>query len=224
MEPQPPEQKSAPALRRLLRFDPALALDVGPDDYVFDAPGVESVATECAGIVLESGDAGRAETLLAAGAPCVLLGEAALADSSMVEHLARAHLGCIGIYAPVQRQTVSWSFEIVSNADFKTVTPSCCEPAWEVLKADDTPTGTLAAWWLGALRDLGATQFLLRADVCDDSDLNILAGLVEDLGECFWIAPRTDEHLPLADWTDYGQCRQLALPPDLYDRRMELFA
>lgn len=219
-----PAEKSAPALWRLLRFDPAMVLDIGADDVVFDAEGVEAVAAECAGIVLAGGDEARVETLLAAGAPCILLGEAALADSSLVERLARTHPGCIGIYAPVQRQTVDWSFETVSNADFKTITPSVCEPAWEVLKADDTPTGTLAVWWLSALRELGATQFLVHVDVRDDADLNILAGLVEALGNSLWISPRSDAHLPLADWINYGQSRQLALSPALYERRTELFA
>lgn len=215
------EQKSAPAVRRLLRFEPAMTHGIGSDDWVFDAPGVEPVAAECAGIVLERGDAARAETLLAAGASCVLLGEAALIDSEAVGRLARAHPGCIGIYAPVRRQAIEWSFETVSNADFKTVAPSCCEPAWEVLKADGTPTGTLAAWWLAALRELGATQFLVQADVRDDADLNILAGLVETQGESLWIAPRSEACLPLADCVNYGQCRQLALSADEYERYLD---
>jgi hypothetical protein len=214
-------EKSALAVRRLLRFEPAMALEIGPDDFLFDADGVEAVAAECAGIVLVGSDAARAETLLAAGPPCVLLGEAALIDSEMVARLAQAYPGCIGIYAPVQRQAVDWSFETVSNADFKTVTPSVCEPAWEVLKADGTPTGTQAQWWLGALHDLGATQFLVHADVRDDTDLNILAGLVEALGESLWIAPRSEECLPLADFVNYGQCRQLALSADEYERHMD---
>lgn len=216
-----PAEKSALALRRLLRFDSVMALEIGADDVVFDAEGVESVAAECAGIILERGDAARAATLLAAGLPCVLLGETALIDSEMVALLAQAHPGCVGIYAPVRRQAVDWSFETVSNADFKTVTPSCCEPAWEVLKADGTPTGTLAAWWLGALRDLGATQFLVHADLRDDTDLNILAGLVETLGESLWIAPRSEACLPLADCLNYGQCRQLALSAADYKRYMD---
>lgn len=216
--------KSALALRHLCRFDPTSALEVDADDVVFDTAGVEAIAAECGGIILAQGDAARAETLLAAGASCVLLGEVALVDSGVVSRLAQAYPGRIGIYAPAQRQAVSWSFETVSNADFKTVTPSVCEPAWEVLKADGTPTGTLVHWWLGALRELGATQFLVHADVRDDTDLNILAGLVETLGDSLWLAPQTETCLPFADCVNYGQCRQWVLAPALYERRMELFA
>jgi hypothetical protein len=212
MESAAPDMKS-PAIRRLVRFDPAAAGDVGAADFVFDAPGVEAVAAECAGIVLTDGNAMRAATLLAIGAPCVFLGQAALLDSALVERLAAAHGGArIGIHAPVKRQGVSWSFETVSNADFKTVAPSFCEPAWEVLKADGTPTGTLAAWWLAAMRDLGATHFLVRADIGDDTDLNICAGLVEEFGDALWLGPLDDPAPVLADWVAFGRCRQLALP------------
>lgn len=224
MDSATPVNKSALALRQLLRFDAAEPLDIGADDVVFDAPGVEAVAAECAGIVLETGDAARAGTLLAAGASRVLLGELALADSEAAARLAQAHPGRIGIYAAVKRQAVSWSLETVSNADFKTVTPSYCEPNWEVLGADGTPTGTLASWWLQAMRDLGASEFLLVADVCDDTDLNILAGLSEDFGDALWVGPRAELALPLPDWVCYGKCRQLALPPTLYEQRAILFA
>lgn len=219
-------EKSALALRRLLSFDPECASEACPDDFIVDAPGVESVVSECAGIILGRGEAAeaRATALLVTGASLVLLGEAALSDSGVVERLASAHPGKVGIYAPVSRQTVSWSFETVSNADFKTVTPSYCEPAWEILKADGAPTGTLAGWWLDAMRALGASHFLVAADVRDDTDLNILAGLVEDFGDALWIAPRTTEHLPLIDWVNYGQSLQLALPAADYGHRAELFA
>lgn len=219
--------KSALALRRLLSFDPEGALETCPDDVMFDAPGVESIAaiaTSCAAIILTQGDEVRASTLLATGAPLVLLGEAALADSGVVERLASAHPGKVGIYAPLSRQAVSWAFETVSNADFKTVTPSYCEANWEVLKADGSPTGTLAGWWLNAMRTLGASHFLITADVRDDTDLNILAGLVEDFGDTLWVGPRDDTVASLSDWVSYGQCRQLALPPALFEQRATLFA
>jgi hypothetical protein len=215
-------EKSALAIRRLTAFDMDKAAEVSADDLIFDTPGVEAVAAECAGIVLASESAGRAETLLVAGAPCVYVGEAALRDSEALARLAQAHPGQIGIYAPVRRQPVSWSFVTDSNADFKTVAPSVCEPSWEVLKADGTPTGTHAGWWLKAMRDLGAAHFLVQAEVRDDADLNILAGLVEDLGASLWVAPRAGEGLPLSDWVAYGQCRQLALPDREYARRAEL--
>lgn len=219
-------EKSALALRRLLSFDPESALEILPDDFIVDVPGVESIAASCAGIILARGEEAeaRATALLAADALLVLLGEAALTDSGVVARLASAHPGKVGIYAPVGRQTVSWSFETLSNADFKTVTPSYCEPAWEVLKADGSPTGTLAGWWLNAMRTLGASHFLIAADVRDDTDLNILAGLVEDFGDSLWVGPRNDETTFLSDWVCHGQCRQLALSPSLFEQRATLLA
>jgi hypothetical protein len=205
-------QKSAVTVRLLKRFAPDDAASIGPDDFVFDAPGVEAVAGACAGIVLTDGDEQRAVTLLNIGAPLVFLGEAALRDSTVVARLVAAQGGeRIGIYALARRQTISWSFEIVSNADFKTVTPSHCEPAWEVLMADGAATGTLVAWWLAALRDSGASQFLVHTDIHDDVDLNLCADLVERLGDSLWLAPLGDPVVPLADWVRYGQVRHLAL-------------
>jgi len=212
-------EKSAVATRHLRNFAPDDAASIGPDDFVFDAPGVEAIADACAGIVLADGDEARAATLLNIGAPRVFLGEAALKDSAIVGRLVAAHGGeRIGIYAPVQRQTVSWSFETVSNADFRTVTPSHCEPAWEVLLADGTPTGTLVAWWLGALRDLGATQFLVRTAIHDDTDLNLCAELVERFDNALWLEPLADCGVPLEDWVRYGQARQLAFTEALLPR------
>jgi imidazole glycerol phosphate synthase subunit HisF len=200
-------------VRRLRQFAATDAATIGADDFVFDASGVEAVADACAGIVLAQGDEQRAATLLSIGAPLVLLGEAALRDSGIVQRLAAAFGGeRIGVYAPVRRQAVSWGFESVSNADFRTVTPSHCEPAWEVLLADGAPTGTLVAWWLTALRDLGATQFLVQPAIDDDIDLNLCADLVERLDSALWLIPAVGGAVPLADWVRYGQARQLALP------------
>lgn len=210
-------EKSAPATRRIVGFDPARAADVGADDFVFDAPGVESVAAECAGVIVTDGNEIRAATLFAAGAPCVFIGQAALLDSTVVDRLVAAHgPDRIGIHAAVKRQAVSWAFETISNADFKTVAPSFCEPAWEVLLADGTPTGTLASWWLGAMRDLGARHFLVRVDIGDDTDLNICAGLVEEFGDNLWLGPLDDESPSLADWVNFGRCRRIALPAALH--------
>lgn len=216
------QEKSALVLRRWVAYGGDCEL--AEDDFIFDAPGVEAIASLCAGVILASGDEQRATTLLASGAPCVFVGEAALDDSTVIDRLVAAHGSeRIGIYAPVRRQSVSWSFETVSNADFKTITPSHCEPAWEVIKADGGGTGTLASWWLGALRELGASRFLVRVDICDDSDLNLCAGLVEQLGAALWIGPLLEAAPRLADWVDYGQCRQLVLPAPLHAQRDSLF-
>jgi hypothetical protein len=209
-------EKSAVVVRHLKRFAPDDAASIGPDDFVLDEPGVEAIADACAGIVLADGDEQRATTLLSIGAPRVFIGEAALRDSSIIQRLAAAFgTERIGVYAPAQRQTVSWSFETVSNADFRTVTPSHCEPAWEVLLADGTATGTLVAWWLGALRDLGASQFLVSVAVNDDTDLNLCADLVERYGDALWLEPKAGSVVPLSDWINYGRARQLALRDDM---------
>lgn len=216
-------KESALAIRRWLALDDCA--DVEPDDFVFDAPGIEAVAALCGGVVLVEGDEQRATTLIAAGADCVFMGEAALLDSTVIDRLVAAHgAERIGIYAPLRRQTVSWSFETVSNADFKTVTPSHCEPAWEVLRADGTGTGTLAGWWLKTIRELGASRFLVRVDIRDDTDLNLCAGLVEELGNTLWIGPLLDPAPPLADWIDFGQCRQLALANTIHAQAADLLA
>jgi len=209
-------EKSTVVVRHLRQFAEADAALIGADDLVFDAPGVEAVADACAGIVLAQGDEQRATTLLNIGAPHVFIGEAALRDSGIVQRLA-ATFGAerVGVYAPVRRQTISWGFDTVSNADFRTVTPSHCEPAWEVLLADGSPTGTLVAWWLTALRDLGATQFLVRAAIGDDIDLNLCADLVERFSDTLWLEPVAGGEVPLADWIRYGQARRLALPDEM---------
>lgn len=215
-------QESALAIRRWLVSEGDAVVDA--EDLVFDGPGVEAVAALCAGVILASGDEQRVATLFAAGADCVYVGEAALQDSTVIERLVAAHgAKRVGIYAPLRRQTVSWSFETVSNADFKTVTPSHCEPAWEVLRADGAGTGTLAAWWLQAMRELGATRFLARVDIHDDTDLNLCAGLVEEFGTALWIGPLAEAAPRLADWVDYGQCRQLILPEAAFAQRESLF-
>lgn len=213
--------ESALALRRWVSYQDGQ--EIAEDDFIFDAPGVEAVASLVAGVILARGDERRATTLLASGAACVLLGEAALADGTAIERLVAAHgAERIGIYAPLRRQSVSWSFETVSNADFKTITPSHCEPAWEVITADGGGSGTLAGWWLQAMRELGASRFLVRVDIRDDTDLNLCAGLVEDLGAALWIGPLAEAEPHLADWVDYGQCRQIVLTADAYLQRERL--
>jgi hypothetical protein len=62
---------------------------------------------------------------------------------------------------------------------------------------------------------------LLRADICDDTDLNLCAGMVEALGDKLWIAPLHDPAPAVADWISFGQATQLALPMALYQRRQE---
>lgn len=164
-----------------------------------------------------------AARLLQAGARKVFLGEAALHDSSVVTRLVHGFGSArVGLHVPVQRQSVSWSFETESNEDFNVVTPSLCEPVWEVLKANGEPTGVRAAQWIDAMLQHGAGSVLLRVDIADDIDLNLCAGLVETVGERLWVAPLTDTPFALADWINFGQVTQLALPTALYHRRHTL--
>lgn len=161
--------------------------------------------------------------LLQAGALRVYLGEAALLDSGVVTRLA-SQFGSsrIGLHVAVQRQAVSWSFETESNADFNVVTPSLCEPTWEVLKADGQSSGVRAIQWIEAMLQHGVDSVLLRADLQDDADLNLCAGLVETAGDRLWVGPRTDAPLALADWIEFAHVTRVALPAPLYARRHAL--
>ena len=107
---------------------------------------------------MPDGDGAHARALLLAGAPCVFIGEAALRDSALVEALV-AEFGSkrIGLYVPVRRMQVNWSMDAVSNADFRVMTPSVCEPCWEILRADGSRSGTHAGWWIGEMFRLGAS-------------------------------------------------------------------
>lgn len=188
--------------------------------FLVDGPAVDSDVGQCAAIILSDANEARAEALLEAGAQQVLIGEAVLIDSGIIERLVtKFGKERIGLYVPVQNLAVDWAFETVSNADFKVVTPSICEPTWEVLRADGSGTGTHAEWWIGQMVERGAQTVLLCADIEDDIDLNLCAGLVEKLGDQLWISPRANCAPPLADWIAFGQIRQLALPPDLYQQR-----
>ena len=71
---------------------------------------------------------------------------------------------------------VSWSFDTVSNADFRVVTPSLCEPGWEIVRADGSATGIRVDWWLGEMKKRGIATVLVQVDVLDDTDLNLCAG------------------------------------------------
>jgi hypothetical protein len=191
------------------------------DDDSLDA----QAASAAAGIILPARGGGRAAALLEAGARCVLLGEAALRDPSIIAPLAdRFGAGRVGVYAPSRRLPVRWSFDDVSNADFKVLTPSLGAPAWEVLLADGTGTGTQALWWIGAMLDQGASLALLRVDIRDDADLNLCADCMERFGERVWIGPLEDEAPAIADWIAFGHARRIALGPELMERHATLRA
>lgn len=218
-------ERSAPAIRRLLHFDSVDALEIGAADVVFDAPGVEAVAAECAGIVLASGDAMRAATLLAAGASCVLLGDAALADGDLIVRLASAHgSDRIGIHVPARRMEVCWAMDTVSNPDFRFLAPSVCEPCWEILTADGGRTGARADWWIGEMMKRGASTVLMRADIRDDNDLNLCAGLVECLGDALWFGPLEEEAPALGEWVELCALNRICLPLRVHANREALLS
>ena len=188
------------------------------DAYLIDGPALDAGGlTAAAGIVLPRHGALRATELLVAGARRVLLGEAALLDSSVVAALAATFGGeRVGVYVPAVRLQISWSFDTVSNADFKVLTPSVGAPAWEALRADGTRTGTHALWWIGEMLNLGASEALLRVDFHDDADLELCADCVERFGDRVWIGPLDDVAPRLDQWTRYGRARRFVLPPPLH--------
>ena len=164
-------------------------------------------------VVLRSAGLERARELLARGAECVLPGEAALLDSSLIEAMSREFGGNrVGVWVPAQRVEVSWTLDIHSNADFSCVTPSYGKPAWEVLKSDGSRSGTDAGWWLGQMLERGASLALLGADIADDTDLNLCAELVEQSGACLWLTPLANPEADLLSWIQFGQARNLAIP------------
>ncbi|ACK53172.1 hypothetical protein [Thauera aminoaromatica] len=191
--------------------------------FRFDEPGCAPLVEDGGIAILRQGDETRAAALLEAGAPQVLLGEAVLSDADLPLRLAaRFGLDRVGLFVPARRMAVSWSFDTVSNADFRVVTPSLCEPGWEIVRADGSATGIRVDWWLGEMKKRGIATVLVQVDVLDDTDLNLCAGLVEALGEGFWIAPGGQFEPALADWVRYGKVTRIALPTALFERRAVL--
>ncbi|MCC4115720.1 hypothetical protein LLG90_10205 [Aromatoleum toluclasticum] len=198
--------------------------EVDPADvFAFDGERDEPAPAGVAGVVLRRAGEVRAEALLAAGAATVFIGEAALRDSAMVERLAaKFGAGRIGLYVPARRMEIGWSFDTTSNADFRVVTPSQCEPCWEILRADGSRCGVRMHWWLGEMMKRGAAAALVQVDIRDDTDLNLCAGLVEDFGERIWLGPLDDRDPAFGDWTTYGRIERIALAPTLFVRRDSL--
>lgn len=174
-------------------------------------------------VVLAGEPLSTAVALLRAGARKVLLGETALQDGTAVQQLVSVFgRERVGLHVPVQRQVVNWSIETESNEDFSVVTPSVCEPVWEVLKANGESSGVRAVTWVTALIAQGASTVLLRADIHDDADLNLCAGMVEAAGEKLWVASLTSSVPVFADWIEFGQVSRLALPAAQYSNRHAL--
>lgn len=191
--------------------------------FRFDELGQSSLMQDGSTMILRHGDEARAAALLEAGARQVLLGEAVLSDADLPLRLAaRFAPDRVGLFVPARRMAVSWSFDTVSNADFRVVTPSLCEPGWEILRADGRATGIRVDWWLGEMKKRGISTALVQVDILDDTDLNLCAGLVEDLGEGLWIAPGGQAEPALTDWVRYGKATRIALSPAVFERRAVL--
>lgn len=188
-----------------------------PSEMPFAEPVFVSDATTLpqdlshASVVLRSGGLVRARALLKRGARQVLIGQAALLDSSLVAPLSR-EFGTerIGLWVPAQRMATSWALDSYSNEDFSCITPSIGAPAWEVLKSDGSGSGTDALWWIAQMLERGACSALVAVDMHDDDDLNICAGMVERFGPALWLTPLTHAPADLEDWVRFGQARNLA--------------
>jgi len=198
--------------------------DVDPADvFAFDSERFDDDPAAVGGIILRKAGETRAEALLAAGAARVFIGEAALRDSGLVERLAgKFGAGRVGVHVPARRMEVSWSFDTTSNADFRVVTPSQCEPCWEILRADATRSGVRVHWWLGEMMKRGVAAALVQVDIRDDADLNLCAGLVEAFGERLWLTPLDDTAPAIGDWVSYGRAERIVLAPALFAQRAAL--
>lgn len=197
----------------------ALRRWVNPEDgpfaeavFIFDGDDLPEDMTHVS-VVLRSAGRERARELMARGAARVLLGEAALLDSGLIETLSK-ELGAekVGVWVPARSMEVSWALDITSNADFRCITPSYAKPAWEVLKSDGSRSGTEAGWWLGQMLERGASLALLGVDISDDTGLNLCAELVEQFGTRLWLTPMANLEADLLPWILHGQARNLAIP------------
>lgn len=191
---------------------------------VFDSPGLPASLAGIGGVVVACGDEARVAVLLERGAARVFVGDAVLTDPSVITRLQHFGAARLGVYARARRMVNHWSFDTRSNADFRIVAPSVCEPAWEVLRSDGSVAATHAHHWIDQMGRRGARMVLLQADIHDDADLNLCAGLVERFGDAVCFAPADDRNPRLHDWVRYGRVRRIALPTELYRRREALLA
>jgi len=206
-----------------LTHDPTEAAGIEAP-LLFDSPALPAALAGLAGVVVAHGDEARVAALLERGAARVFVGDAALADPAVIARLQAFGAARLGVYARARRMVNQWSFDTHSNADFRVVAPSVCEPAWELLRSDATVAVAHAHHWIEQMVRRGARMVLLQADIRDDADLNLCAGLVERFGDAVCFAPASDDKPPLDEWVRYGQVRRIALPPALYQRRDALLA
>jgi hypothetical protein len=163
-------------------------------------------------VAIPAGGAERARELVACGADCVLLGDAAMQDSSLLASLnAEFGEGKVGVWVPARRMSVSWALDFECNADFRCLAPSRVTPAWEILSSAGQGTATDASWWIGQMLERGAAMALVAVDI-DDAGLNICAGLTEQFASRLWFTPLHDLQADLGPWVEYGHAANLVLP------------
>lgn len=165
-----------------------------------------------ASVVLREGGVERAHELLARSATRVLLGDAALKDSSIIAPLAK-EIGAerLGLWVPIRRMSVSWVLDTESNADFRCVAPSRVKAAWEVMLNNGSATGTDATWWIAQML-AHASMALIAADLNDHADLNICAEMTEQHGPRLWLTPLSSRDTDLRPWIHYGHVHNLVVP------------
>lgn len=180
--------------------------------FIFDAEGLPEDLSHVS-VVLPQGGAARARELARRNAARLILGDAALKDSSIVASLAK-EVGeeKVGVWLPVRPMSVSWALDFDSNADFRCLAPSRAKPAWEILTSDGVGSGTDALWWSKEMRARGAAVVLVGADLTGDADLGICAELTEVLRERLWLTSRSDARADMRPWLQYGHVRNLVLP------------
>ena len=169
-------------------------------------------------VAMPAGGAERARELIACGADCVLLGDAAMRDSALVAALsAELGEGKVGVWVPARRMSVSWGLDFECNADFRCLAPSRVTPAWEILSSAGQGTGTDAGWWIAQMFERGAAMAVVAVDI-DDAGLNICAGLTEQFASRLWFTPLHNLEADLRPWVEYGHATNLVLPAiDRYD-------
>lgn len=215
-QPQASAATAPLTVRRLAGKPPAMPL--AEPVFVYDGAELPADTHGIEAVLLARAGEQRAREWLARGVARVYLGEAALTDGTLVERLAdRFGPERLGVYVPARRMEVGWNLDRESNADFRVMRPTICEPCWEILMADGARTGTFAAWWIDEMFRLGASSALVRADVADDTDLDILARLVEQWGERLWVAPLDAAWPDLESWVTLAQATRLAIPDPVYD-------
>ncbi|MEO8332021.1 MAG: hypothetical protein ABI479_06275 [Gallionella sp.] len=208
----------------LLRWSDANTLHGAEPVVVFDSDGLPE---ELVGVSVVSRTGGRERVieLVGRGADQVLIGEPALLVSELIKTLsAELGAGKVGVWVPARRRKVSWTLDLVSNNDFKCLTPSYGKASWEILMNDGTETGTDVEWWIAQMFELGASRALLGVDIEDDGDLNICAGLVERFGASLWLTPLMQPEADLLPWIRLGQARNLVVPALQYADEARMLA